>query len=64
MKEVFYLMTHSTHFIYGFMASDISQRNIESERGNPLSPIDGLLFPISYFICIIHRQDSSYHGSY
>ena len=22
-KEVFYLMTHSTHFIYGYMASDI-----------------------------------------
>ena len=22
-KETFYLMTHSTHFIYGYMASDI-----------------------------------------
>ena len=22
-KEVFYLMTHSTHFIYGYMVSDI-----------------------------------------
>ena len=22
-KELFYLMTHSTHFIYGYMASDI-----------------------------------------
>ena len=22
-KEVFYLSTHSTHFIYGYMASDI-----------------------------------------
>ena len=22
-KEVFYLMMHSTHFIYGYMASDI-----------------------------------------
>ena len=22
-KEIFYLMTHSTHFIYGYMASDI-----------------------------------------
>ena len=22
-KEMFYLMTHSTHFIYGYMASDI-----------------------------------------
>ena len=22
-KEMFYLMTHSTHFIYGYMASDM-----------------------------------------
>ena len=22
-KQLFYLMTHSTHFIYGYMASDI-----------------------------------------
>ena len=22
-EEMFYLMTHSTHFIYGYMASDI-----------------------------------------
>ena len=22
-KEIFYLMTHSTHFIYGYIASDI-----------------------------------------
>ena len=22
-REMFYLMTHSTHFIYGYMASDI-----------------------------------------
>ena len=22
-KEMFYLMTHSTHFIYGYMASEI-----------------------------------------
>ena len=22
-KEMFYLMTHSTHFIYGYMAADI-----------------------------------------
>ena len=38
-KEIFYLTTHSTHFIYGYMASD-------SKRGNPLLP-HGLLFPIS-----------------
>ena len=38
-KEVFYLMTHSTHFMYGYMVKDHS----DSERGNPLPP-HGLLF--------------------
>ena len=50
-KEVFYLTTHSTHFIYGFMASDHS----DSGRGNPLPP-HGLSFSINskgYFICTI-----------
>ena len=37
---MFYLKTHSTHFIYGYMD------NSDSERGNPLPP-HGLLFPIS-----------------
>ena len=48
-REMFYLMTHSTHFIYGYMASDHS----DSERGNLLPP-HRLLFPISSkgsFIC-------------
>ena len=27
-REMFYLMTHSTHFIYGYMASDIWLRTI------------------------------------
>ena len=55
LKEVFYLMTHLTHFIlqlYGIghiMVKDHS----DSERGNPLPP-HRLLFPISSkgsFIC-------------
>ena len=46
-KEMFYLTTHSIHFIYGYMASDIWLRTIhDSERGNPLPP-HGLLFPIN-----------------
>ena len=47
---MFYLTKHSTHFIYGYMASD-------SERGNPLPP-HGLLFPINSkgsFICKIEQ---------
>ena len=56
-KEIFYLTTHSTHFIYGYMASDIImvKDHPDSERGNPLLP-HGLLFPINSkgsFICII-----------
>ena len=31
-KEMFYLTTHSTHFIYGYMASDIWLRAILIER--------------------------------
>ena len=54
---MFYLTTHSTHFIYGYnygvrhMVKDHSN----SERGYPLPP-HRLLFPISYkgsFICTI-----------
>ena len=43
---MFYLTTHSTHFIYGYMASHTVKDHSDSERGNPLSP-HGLLFPIS-----------------
>ena len=64
-KEMFYLTTHSTHFILrlygvGHMVKDHS----DSERGNPL-PIHGLLFPIKqqgFFYMHHPRQDSTYHG--
>ena len=48
---MFYLTTHSTHFIYGYMVKDDS----DSENGNPLPP-HRLFFPINskgYFICTI-----------
>ena len=56
-----YLLTHSTHFIYGYMVSDIIimvKDHSDSERGNPLPP-HGLLFPISSkgsIICIITQR--------
>ena len=58
-KEMFYLTTHSTHFIYGYMASDIImvKDHSDSERRNPLPP-HRLLFPISSkgsFICTIQQ---------
>ena len=52
---MFYLMMHSTHFIYGYMASDMVKYYTDSEKGNPLLP-HGLLFPINSkgsFICVI-----------
>ena len=63
-KEMFYLTTHSTHFIYGYMVSDIImvKDHSGSERENLLPP-HGLLFPISSkgsFICTI-PQDNMYH---
>ena len=58
-KEMFYLTTHSTHFIYGYMASDIImvKYHTDSERGNQLLP-HGPLFPINSkgsFICTIPK---------
>ena len=36
-EEKFYLTTHSTHFIYGYIASDIMVKcHTDSERGNLL----------------------------
>ena len=37
-RETFYLTTHSTHFIFGYMASDIWLNPTDSEKGNPLPP--------------------------
>ena len=54
---MFYLTTHSTYFIYGYMASDMVKDHSDSERGYPLPP-HGLLFPIKSkgsFICIISQ---------
>ena len=58
---MFYLTTHSTHFIYGYMESDIWLRlnmvkdDSDSEKGNPLPP-HRLLLSINSkgsFICTI-----------
>ena len=57
-KEMVYLTTLSTHFIYGYMASDILVKDhYDSEKGNPLPP-HRLLFPINSkgsFICTIQQ---------
>ena len=45
-KEGFYLTTHSTHYIYGYMESDMVKDHSDIERRNPL-PSHRLIFPIS-----------------
>ena len=58
-KEMFYLTTHSTHFIYGYMASDIWLRTILIVREETCS------FRLAARVLLYapsHRQDSTYHG--
>ena len=43
---MFYLTTHSTHFTYGYMVSDMVKDHSDSERGNMLPP-HGLLLSIN-----------------
>ena len=57
-KEMFYLTTHSTHSIYGYMVSNMVKDHSDSERGNLLL-LHGLLFLISSkgsFICTISQK--------
>ena len=63
-KEMFYLTTHSKHFIYGYMASDMVKDHSDSEKGNPLPPYRPL-FRLTARVLLYapsHRQDSTYHG--
>ena len=53
-REMFYLTTHSTHFIYGYMASDIWLRIIMGYSFRLTARV--LLYAPS------HRQDSTYHS--
>ena len=62
---MFYLTTHSTHFIlrlYG--VRNMVKDHSDGEKGNTLPP-HRLLFQINSkgsFICTIYAQDSTYHG--
>ena len=54
-REMFYLTTHSTHYLRLYGVGHIVKDHSDSERGNPLPP-HRLLFPISNkgsFICTI-----------
>ena len=64
-KEMFYLTTHSTHFIYGYTASDIWFRTILIVRKETRCRHIGYSFRLAARVLLYapsHRQDSTYHG--
>ena len=64
-KEMFYLTTHSTHFIYGYMASDIWIRTILIVRKETRCRHIGYSFRLTARVLLYapsHRQDNTYHG--
>ena len=64
-REMFYLMTHSTHFIYSYMASDIWQRTIHIAIEETCCHHMGYSFRLAakvLFYAPSHRQDSTYYS--
>ena len=65
-KEMFYLTTHSTHFIYGYMASNILWlRTILIVRKETRCRHIGYSFRLTERVLLyapFHRQDCTYHG--
>ena len=62
---MFYLTTHSTHFIYGYMASDIWLRIIPIVRKETRCRHIDYSFRLTARVLLYapsHRQDSRYHG--
>ena len=65
-REFFFnLTTHSTHFIYDYMASDIWLRTILIVRKETRSRHIGYSYRLTAIVLLYapsHRQDSTYHG--
>ena len=64
-REVFYLTTHSTHFIYGYMASDIWLRTILIVRKETRCRHIGYSYRLTARVLLYapsHRQDNTYHS--
>ena len=64
-KEIFYLTTHSTHFIYGYMASDIWYGTTQIAREETCCRHIGYSFRLTARVLLYassHRQDDRYHG--
>ena len=65
--EMFYLTTHSTHFIYGYMASDIWVRTILIVRKETRCRHIGYSYRLTARVLLYapsHRQDNTYHNLY
>ena len=63
-REMFYLTTHSTHFIYGYMASDIWLRTILIVRKETRCRHIGYSYRLTARVILYapsHRQDNTYH---
>ena len=64
-REMFYLMTHSTHFIYSYMASDIWLRTILIVRKETRYRHIGYSYRLTARVLLYapsHIQDNTYHG--
>ena len=64
-REMFYLTTHSTHFIYGYMASNTWLRTILIVRKETRCRRIGYCYRLTARVILYapsHRQDSTYHG--
>ena len=64
-REMFYLTTLSTHFIYGYMASDIWLRTILIVRKETRCRHIGYSYRLTARVLLYapsHRQDNTYHG--
>ena len=64
-REMFYWTTHSTHFIYGYMASYIWLRTILIVRKEPRCRHIGYSYQLTARVLLYapsHRQDNTYHG--
>ena len=64
-REMFYLTILSTHFIYGYMASDIWLRTILIVRKETRCRHIGYSYRLTARVILYapsHRQDNTYHG--
>ena len=64
-REMFYLTMHSTHFIYGYMVSDLWLRTILIVRKETCCRHIGYSYQLTARVLLYspsHRQDNTYHG--